>query len=159
MHAGRVPDPPFLITSQPSLLDPTRAPAGRHTFWVYAHVPSGYDGDLTDAVERQVERFAPGFRDLVLARHVSRPADLEADNPPAEALALLMAGDVADADYRTLVPADSLATDVSFDGSGLDGVYQLTLADPQWAERPDGRAAYVTTAELEDQRTVTFASK
>ena len=80
IRAGRLPDPPFLITAQPGVVDPSRAPAGRHTFWVYAHVPHGWDGDLTDAVERQVERFAPGFRDLVLARHAARPADLAAAN-------------------------------------------------------------------------------
>jgi phytoene dehydrogenase-like protein len=80
VYAGRVPDPPFLITAQPTLVDPSRAPAGGHTFWVYAHVPSGFAGDLTDAVERQIERFAPGFRDVVSARHVSRPPDLEAGN-------------------------------------------------------------------------------
>jgi phytoene dehydrogenase-like protein len=81
VNAGRVPDPPFLITAQPTLLDPSRAPEGGHTFWVYAHVPHGYDGDLTDAVEHQIERFAPGFREVVRARHVSTPADLEAANP------------------------------------------------------------------------------
>lgn len=80
VHAGRVPDPPFLITAQPTLLDPSRAPAGGHTFWVYAHVPGGFDGDLTSLVERHIEEFAPGFADTVRARHVSRPADLEADN-------------------------------------------------------------------------------
>jgi phytoene dehydrogenase-like protein len=80
VQAGRPPEPPFLITAQPSLVDPTRAPEGRHTLWVYAHVPHRWDGDLTEAVERQLERFAPGFRDTVLARHVSRPGDLEAAN-------------------------------------------------------------------------------
>ncbi|MDH2415835.1 NAD(P)/FAD-dependent oxidoreductase [Nocardioides sp. CER19] len=80
VRAGRVPDPPFLITAQPTLVDPSRAPAGGHTFWVYAHVPHGFDGDLTEAIERQLERFAPGFRDVVRARHVTRPADLEAGN-------------------------------------------------------------------------------
>jgi phytoene dehydrogenase-like protein len=80
VHSGRVPEPPFLITAQPSLVDASRAPAGAHTFWVYAHVPHGWNGDLTDAIERQVERFAPGFRDVVAARHVSRPVDLEAGN-------------------------------------------------------------------------------
>lgn len=80
VHAGRPPEPPFLVTAQPSIVDPTRTPDGRHTFWAYAHVPHGWTGDLTDALERQVERFAPGFRDTVVARHVSRPADLEAAN-------------------------------------------------------------------------------
>lgn len=75
---GRVPAAPFLITAQQSLFDGTRAPAGKHTFWVYGHVPIGWDGDLTDAIERQIERFAPGFRDLVLARAAAGPRVLEA---------------------------------------------------------------------------------
>jgi len=78
---GTAPDPPFLITSQPSLFDPSRAPAGSHVLWVYAQVPSGWRGGMTGPVEDQIERFAPGFRDLVLARTVTAPADLEARNP------------------------------------------------------------------------------
>lgn len=74
---GSVSPRPFVLLSQPSLFDDTRAPPGRHTAWAYCHVPNGYTGDLTEAVEAQVERFAPGFRDTVLARHVLRPADLE----------------------------------------------------------------------------------
>jgi len=78
---GRPTDTPFLITAQPSVVDPSRAPAGKHVFWAYAHVPNAWHGDATDAIERQIERFAPGFRDLVLARAVSSPADLAARNP------------------------------------------------------------------------------
>ena len=78
---GRMPDRPFLLAAQQSLVDPSRAPAGKHTLWTYAHVPNGYAGDATDAVERQLERFAPGFRDLVLGRHVITPSELEAYNP------------------------------------------------------------------------------
>jgi phytoene dehydrogenase-like protein len=78
---GTAPDPPFLITSQPSLFDASRAPAGSHVLWVYAQVPHGWDGDMTGRIEDQLERFAPGFRDLVLARAVTTPADLEARNP------------------------------------------------------------------------------
>jgi phytoene dehydrogenase-like protein len=81
VHRGQAPAVPFLITAQPSLWDPTRAPAGHHTFWAYAHVPHGWPGDLTSAVEAQLERFAPGFRDLILARTVTTPADLEHQNP------------------------------------------------------------------------------
>jgi phytoene dehydrogenase-like protein len=77
---GQHPDKPFVIVVQSSLFDPTRAPAGKHTAWAYCHVPSGSTVDLTDVLERQVERFAPGFRDLVLARHVMRTADLERYN-------------------------------------------------------------------------------
>jgi phytoene dehydrogenase-like protein len=79
--AGRHPDRPFVLVAQQSLIDPTRAPAGKHTLWAYCHVPNGSTVDMTDAVERQIERFAPGFRDLVLARHVASPAWLEQHNP------------------------------------------------------------------------------
>jgi phytoene dehydrogenase-like protein len=83
-HAGQ----PFLILAQPSLFDPTRAPEGRHTCWVYCHVPNGSTVDMTRRIEDQIERFAPGFRDLVLARHAAGPADLEARN------ANLVGGDI-----------------------------------------------------------------
>jgi phytoene dehydrogenase-like protein len=77
---GRPPQTPFLITAQPTVVDPSRAPAGKHVFWAYGHVPHGWHGDATDAMERQIERFAPGFRDLVLARAVAGPAELAARN-------------------------------------------------------------------------------
>ena len=79
--AGRMPDRPFVLVVQASLFDPSRAPAGKQTLWVYAHVPHGYTGDATAAIERQIERFAPGFSDVVLARHVTTPRDLESYNP------------------------------------------------------------------------------
>lgn len=78
---GRVHDRPFVLLSQPSAFDPSRAPDGRHVVWAYCHVPNGWDGDATDRILAQIERFAPGFRDRVLASHVLRPADLEAYNP------------------------------------------------------------------------------
>jgi phytoene dehydrogenase-like protein len=74
-------DQPFLLISQPTLSDQTRAPAGRHILWVYTHVPFGSDRDLTEMIERQIERFAPGFSKRVLARRVSSPAQLETMNP------------------------------------------------------------------------------
>ena len=77
---GRHPERPFVLTSQPSRFDPTRAPTGKHTFWAYCHVPRGSTVDMTGAIEDQLERFAPGFRDLVLARHTMFPADLERHN-------------------------------------------------------------------------------
>ena len=76
--AGRHPQRPFVLVAQQSITDTTRAPAGKHTLWVYCHVPNGSTVDMTDAVEAQIERFAPGFRDLVLARHVANPAWFEA---------------------------------------------------------------------------------
>lgn len=79
--AGRHPERPFVLVGQQSLADPSRAPAGKHTLWTYCHVPNGSTVDMTDAIERQIERFAPGFRDVVLARHVADNAWYEAHNP------------------------------------------------------------------------------
>ncbi|MFM8305248.1 MAG: phytoene desaturase family protein [Actinomycetota bacterium] len=76
--AGRVPDRPFVIFVQAGVADPTRAPVGRHTGWAYCHVPSGSAADCTEAIEAQVERFAPGFRDTVLARHTTTAVAMEA---------------------------------------------------------------------------------
>jgi phytoene dehydrogenase-like protein len=77
---GRVVERPFVLLAQTSLFDPTRAPEGKHTGWAYCHVPNGADVDMTEAVEAQVERYAPGFRKLILARHTMGPAELEAHN-------------------------------------------------------------------------------
>jgi phytoene dehydrogenase-like protein len=77
---GQPPDKPYVLLAQPSLFDPTRAPAGQHTAWAYCHVPNGWTGDATAAIEAQVERFAPGFRDVVLARSVLGTVDLEKHN-------------------------------------------------------------------------------
>ena len=80
-HAGRIPDAPFVLVAQQSHVDATRAPAGRHTGWAYCHVPNGSTVDMTERIERQIERFAPGFRDTILARHVMPPLALQAHNP------------------------------------------------------------------------------
>jgi phytoene dehydrogenase-like protein len=79
--AGRVSEQPFCIVVQPSVIDPTRAPKDRHTLYAYCHVPNGSPVDMTARIEAQIERFAPGFRDLVLARTSSPPAEVEAYNP------------------------------------------------------------------------------
>ncbi|MFA5882538.1 MAG: NAD(P)/FAD-dependent oxidoreductase [Acidimicrobiia bacterium] len=76
--AGRVPTRPFVIFVQAAVADPSRAPAGRHTGWAYCHVPNGSTIDCTEAIEAQVERFAPGFRDTILARHTMHAAGMEA---------------------------------------------------------------------------------
>jgi phytoene dehydrogenase-like protein len=86
---GRLADRPFVLLAQPTLFDPSRAPGGRHTVWSYCHVPHGSQADMLSRVERQIERFAPGFRDRVLARAVTQPADLERRNPN------LVGGDIA----------------------------------------------------------------
>jgi phytoene dehydrogenase-like protein len=77
---GRLDARPYVILSQPSLFDSTRAPAGQHTAWAYCHVPNGSTADRTVAIEQQVERFAPGFRDIILARHTMHTRQLEAHN-------------------------------------------------------------------------------
>jgi phytoene dehydrogenase-like protein len=74
---GEVHERPFVLFVQPTLFDPSRAPPGRHTAWAYCHVPNGCTLDVTDRIERQVERFAPGFRERILARSVMPPAELE----------------------------------------------------------------------------------
>jgi phytoene dehydrogenase-like protein len=79
---------PFVLLSQPSLFDGSRAPEGKHTAWSYCHVPNGSQEDMTARIEAQVERFAPGFRDLVIARHSMTPVDLEQHN------ANLIGGDI-----------------------------------------------------------------
>jgi phytoene dehydrogenase-like protein len=70
-----------VLVVQQSQFDDSRAPAGKHTGYAYCHVPAGSTVDLTDVVERQMERFAPGFRDRILARHTMRTRDVEAENP------------------------------------------------------------------------------
>jgi phytoene dehydrogenase-like protein len=74
---GRHPDRPFVLVAQPSIFDDTRAAPGKHTLWVYCHVPNGSTFDMTDRIEAQIERFAPGFRDCVMTRYVSTPAILQ----------------------------------------------------------------------------------
>ena len=74
---GQHCDRPFILLVQPSLFDPSRAPAGKHVAWAYCHVPNASSEDMLENVERQIERFAPGFRQTVLARSVLKPADLE----------------------------------------------------------------------------------
>lgn len=81
MVGGRVPEKPFVLVTQQSLFDPTRAPEGRHTGWAYCHVPNGCPVDMTESIEAQIERFAPGFRDCILARKSITPAQLEKHNP------------------------------------------------------------------------------
>lgn len=78
---GTHPEQPFVLLAQQSLFDDTRAPAGQHTAWAYCHVPHGSEKDMTAAIEQQVERFAPGFKERILARHVFNTAQMQAYNP------------------------------------------------------------------------------
>ena len=86
---GKHPERPWILLAQQSLFDDTRAPEGKHTVWAYCHVPNGSTFDMTQRIEAQIERFAPGFRERILARSVSGPAELERQNPN------LVGGDVA----------------------------------------------------------------
>jgi phytoene dehydrogenase-like protein len=81
VNAGRHPDHPFCLVTQPCVVDPGRAPAGRHTLWAYCHVPNGSPVDMTERIEAQIERFAPGFRDLILGRSVFTAVATEQHNP------------------------------------------------------------------------------
>ncbi|MFO8100205.1 MAG: NAD(P)/FAD-dependent oxidoreductase [Salinibacter sp.] len=94
VDGGTVPDRPFVLVAQHSPFDATRAPSGQHTAWAYCHVPNGWPGDATPHIERQIERFAPGFRDTILERHVMGPQALQAWNPN------LIGGDFNGGDLR-----------------------------------------------------------
>ena len=85
---GEHPERPFVLLAQQSLFDPTRAPEGKHTVWAYCHVPNGSTFDMAERIEAQIERFAPGFRDRILAKNASGPAELERQN------ANLVGGDI-----------------------------------------------------------------
>ena len=86
---GSHPDRPFVLLSQPTLFDSSRAPHGRHIAWAYCHVPHGSPTDMLPRIEQQIQRFAPGFRDRIIARAVRRPADIERHN------ANFVGGDIA----------------------------------------------------------------
>lgn len=127
---GAAPDRPFVLLAQPSLFDPTRAPPGKHTAWAYCHVPNGSTIDMSGRIESQIERFAPGFRGTIAARHTMQPADLERHN------ANLIGGDInggaADLPqlflrptrslYRTPVPGLYLCSSSTPPGGGVHGM-------------------------------------
>lgn len=102
---GRISERPYVLVAQATAADPSRAPSGKHTLWAYCHVPNACDVDMTDAIERQIERFAPGFQDRVLARNVMGPAALEAHN------ANEIGGDIAGgvSDWRQLAARPRLS--------------------------------------------------
>lgn len=81
MWRGRHSDKPYVLLVQPTLFDPSRAPAGKHVAWAYCHVPHGSTADMTGVIEAQIERFAPGFRQTVLARSTRHAVQMEAYNP------------------------------------------------------------------------------
>ncbi|GAA4785561.1 NAD(P)/FAD-dependent oxidoreductase [Streptomyces ziwulingensis] len=146
LHAAsrtdRAPEKPFLITVQPSVVDPSRAPAGKHVFWAYGHVPHGWTGDLTDVIERQLERFAPGFRDRVLARALAGPPELAARNAnyvggdiatgAASGLQLLLRPKLSLHPYSTPHPAVFLCSAATPPGAGVHGMSGHNAAKAVW---------------------------
>ncbi|MCP9956604.1 MULTISPECIES: phytoene desaturase family protein [Streptomyces] len=139
---GTAPGTPFLITAQPSLVDPGRAPAGKHVFWAYGHVPNGWEGDLTDAIERQLERFAPGFRDLVIARATAGPPQMAAHNAnyvggdiacgSAAGLRLLLRPRLTLRPHHTPHPAVFLCSSATPPGPGVHGMSGHNAAKAVW---------------------------
>ncbi len=130
--AGRMPERPFVLVAQQSLADPTRAVADPalgdlHPVYAYAHVPSGWDGPGEQVVLDQLERFAPGLRERVVATAVRRPAGFEADNPN------YVGGDIVGGgnDLRQLVARPRLAADPY--ATGLPGVYLCSASTPPGA--------------------------
>ncbi|WP_427918922.1 phytoene desaturase family protein [Streptomyces sp. cg40] len=139
---NRAPDRPFMITVQPSVVDPTRAPAGKQVFWAYGHVPSGWTGDLTDALERQLERFAPGFRDRVLARATAGPPELAARNAnyvggdigtgAVSGLQILLRPKLSLSPYGTPHPAVFICSSATPPGPGVHGMSGHNAAKAVW---------------------------
>jgi phytoene dehydrogenase-like protein len=136
---GRHPERPFILLAQPTLFDPTRAPQGKHIAWAYCHVPNGSSFDMTERIERQIERFAPGFRDCVLARHAMSCADMERRN------ANLVGGDInggaanlgqllarptfGPTPYRTAAPGIYLCSSSTPPGGGVHGMCGFHAAE------------------------------
>jgi phytoene dehydrogenase-like protein len=130
--AGRHPERPYCIVAQQGVIDPSRAPSGKQALWGYCHVPSGSTVDMTDRIEAQIERFAPGFGDLVLARSVRTAADVERHNPN------YVGGDVGGGSgtlrqtlarpvprwnqYRTALPGVYLCSSSTPPGGGVHGM-------------------------------------
>jgi phytoene dehydrogenase-like protein len=139
---GRAPERPFLITAQPSLVDDSRAPEGKHVFWAYGHLPNGWEGDATEAVEAQLERFAPGFRDRVLARATAGPPQLAARNAnyvggdfcagAADGLQLMIRPKLARVPYATAHPAVFLCSSSAPPGPGVHGMSGHHAARAVW---------------------------
>lgn len=127
VHRGRMPAEPFVLVAQQYLADPTRSVGDVHPVWAYAHVPSGYDGDATDAVIDRIEHFAPGLRERIVARHTAGPAQIEAYN------ANYVGGDIATgaADPYQVLVRPRLAVDPY--ATGIPGVYICSAATPPGA--------------------------
>ena len=121
---GRIHEKPYVLLVQPTVCDPSRAPAGKHTLWAYCHVPHGSTVDMTARIERQIERYAPGFRDCISSRHAMSPSDLEARN------ASLVGGDITGGatDLRQILARPVLAFNPY--ATAVPGVYLCSSSTP-----------------------------
>lgn len=119
---GKCAERPFALVTQPSLFDPTRTPEGKHTAWAYCHVPNGSREDMTSRLEAQIERFAPGFRDLILARSSHGPADLEFHN------ANMIGGDIGGG--ANLISQFFLRPTRKTYSTGTRGIYLCSASTP-----------------------------
>ncbi|MGC1853463.1 MAG: NAD(P)/FAD-dependent oxidoreductase [Solirubrobacterales bacterium] len=132
VNRGRMPESPFVLVGQQYLADPSRSHGNLHPIWAYAHVPNGYDGDATEAVIDQIERFAPGLRERIVARHVRTPADLASYNPnyiggdiitgANTAQQLLVRPRVALDPYTTGIPGVFICSAATPPGAGAHGM-------------------------------------
>ena len=132
VNRGIHPQRPYLLVAQQSLFDATRAPPGKHTGWAYCHVPTGSTVDMTEAIERQLERFAPGFRDCILARHTMMTAELSQYNENYEGgditggandiRQILMRPTLGWTSYETPVPGIYLCSSSTPPGGGVHGM-------------------------------------
>ena len=129
---GKIPDRPFVLAAQQSLFDNTRAPGGRHTLWAYCHTPFNCSVDLSDHMESQIERFAPGFRDFIVARHKMSAGDFEKSNPnlrggdinggAANLKQLIARPILSPTPYRTPLPGVYLCSASTPPGGGVHGM-------------------------------------
>jgi phytoene dehydrogenase-like protein len=129
---GKIPERPFVLVAQQSVFDETRAPRGQHTLWAYCHVPFNCDTDMSSRIESQIERFAPGFRDCVLARHKMSPADLAKTNAnlaggdinggAANLMQLIARPILSPTPYRTPMKGVYLCSSSTPPGGGVHGM-------------------------------------
>jgi phytoene dehydrogenase-like protein len=124
VHAGRPAERPFVLVAQPGVVDASRAPEGRQTLWAYCHVPNGSDVDMADRMEAQIERFAPGFKDRVLARSVCTAAQAESHNPN------LLGGDVNGGAATLRQTAFRPVPRWNAYGTPVEGVYLCSASTP-----------------------------
>ncbi|HEX8689335.1 MAG TPA: FAD-dependent oxidoreductase, partial [Solirubrobacterales bacterium] len=127
VNRGRMPERPFVLVGQQYLADPSRSVGDVHPVWTYAHVPRGYPGDAGDAILQQIERFAPGLRERIVARHVRSTADTASFNPNYVGGDILTGANTP----RQIVARPRLAVDPY--STGIPGVFICSAATPPGA--------------------------